>query len=190
VLSSHLSASDRKILKEASSWVDRPANQDAAHAYQHGMARPGQTPAEALHETRLFVLSEIKQAVAWQIADVGYYEPNDHTEWFSYNALWHLGEAIHAAADQYSPSHGGQTWTGHESDTELAEHVWGESKPWGNDEELYEARVAIAWVWSEFISELQKASEALAENNAACAQDNGCGSTPSTAPPGPGQHEH
>jgi RHS repeat-associated protein len=163
-----LNAGDRRILQTASAYVDRPENQDAAHACQHGMSNGlnGESPDDAHAETLGFISDQLDQAVQAQIAAEGdhpgvVFNSVDGTQYadkYAYDSLFHLGEAIHAGTDSYSPPHAGsQPWTGHETAGQVARHVWAESKPFGTEEAQYEARLEALRIYQMYLKRLEEA---------------------------------
>ncbi len=162
-----LSRADRRILQTASAYVDRRANQDAAHAYQHGMSNAliGQSPEDAHGETQLFIMDQVNQAVQAQISAEGNHpgvvfnsvNGVQYADPYAYGSMFHLGEAVHAATDMYSPTHSGaQPWSGNETAGQLSRHVWGESKPFGNEYAEYLARVEAARVYQLYQKRLEE----------------------------------
>ena len=163
-----LDRGDRRILQTASAYVDRGENQDAAHAYQHGMSNGllGQSVEDAHAETQAFISDEVNQAVQAQISAEGdhpgvvFNSVNgvQYADPYAYDSLFHLGEAIHAGTDSYSPTHSGsQPWSGHETAGQLATHVWGESKPFANGEAEYEARLEALRIYQMYQKRLDDA---------------------------------
>jgi RHS repeat-associated protein len=101
-----LDKSQRDQLKHASRWVDRPSNQFAATAYQHGMRAPWESVATASRAAYMFIWDH--QRAARNAFPRGCQSGSDKLPW---NALWEFGKALHTLTDMTSPSHAGfQVW--------------------------------------------------------------------------------
>lgn len=167
-----LSRADRRVLQAASAYTDRQANQDAAHAYQHGMSRPGQSPADAQAETRKFITGQIDLAVQTQVIGekggsgpiFNYANGASYASEYAYDAMFQLGQAVHAGTDSFSPTHAGaQTWSGHETAGETADHIWGESRPFGNEAAQARARQEARRIYDEFKKRLEQERKKIRE---------------------------
>jgi len=163
-----LDRGDRRILQAASAYVDRAENQDADHACQHGMsnALTGQSAEGAHAETLGFISDQVSLAVQAQISAEGDHpgvvlnsvDGMQYADPYAYDSLFHLGEAIHAGTDSYSPTHSGsQPWSGHETPGQLMRHIWGESKPFGNGEAEYLARLEALRIYQMYQGQLEEA---------------------------------
>ncbi|MBL7994997.1 RHS repeat-associated core domain-containing protein, partial [bacterium] len=94
---SSLSSQELKVLQNASYYADhKPGAQGSGSANEHSMSQPGQKKADAEKNTKEFIESKIDEFVN-----------KDGDE-----ALFALGEAMHAVMDGTSPTHSGyQEWS-------------------------------------------------------------------------------
>ena len=94
-----LDANTRDVLKAASKYVDRDANQGPGNANEHAMSIPDQTPIEAEAGMNKFIddkINKYKLHMSKGDTDRAYSE---------------LGQALHTIMDSTSPSHKGfQVW--------------------------------------------------------------------------------
>ena len=103
-----LSASQRQKLKDASRYVDRAANQDESHAYQHSMRAPNESVEHATTAAASFIANH--ESSARTRSPLGCKAGYDK---ISGDALWEVGQALHTIMDSTSPSHEGfQIWYG------------------------------------------------------------------------------
>ena len=159
-------ATGRRAPESASAYTDRFANQDAAHSFQHGMrGDPNQSPEAAAADTRRFISDQVELAVKAQLAGesghpgVVFNHVNgvQYASEYAYDAMFQLGQAIHAATDTFTPTHTGyQLWTGNETAGQVARHIWNESKPFSNEEAQYQARIEAVRIYQMYRKRLEE----------------------------------
>ena len=91
-----------------SRYVDRAANQDESHNYQHSMRAPNESVEHARKAAADFISNHESSARSRSPlgCKAGY-------EKISGEALWEIGQALHTVMDSTSPSHEGfQIWYG------------------------------------------------------------------------------
>jgi uncharacterized protein RhaS with RHS repeats len=92
----------QKAMKKANYDMDfGPGAEDPANAYQHGMAAPGQDPADARKKADQYIQDQLSKAKAAE-------QEGDHKK-----AMEELTRGAHTIADRFSPSHRGEkVWPG------------------------------------------------------------------------------